>query len=114
MSYCPFYQGSICSLCCSLDVQCNDTCKPHARYTEQASKLIGIFIKEKSLRKIDPRVWSFISILLLFSSVIGLLLMLVFAQMRDEFGSEQDLLAAALWKVFYPAYRNRRHHRYLS
>lgn len=70
------------------------------RYTEQASKLIGIFIKEKSLRKIDPRVWSFISILLLFSSVIGLLLMLVFAQMRDEFGSEQDLLAAALWKVF--------------
>ncbi|HBS2509216.1 TPA: response regulator [Klebsiella variicola subsp. variicola] len=101
MSYCPFYQGSICSLCCSLDVQCNDTCKPHARYTEQASKLIGIFIKEKSLRKIDPRVWSFISILLLFSSVIGLLLMLVFAQMRDEFGSEQDLLAAALWKVFF-------------
>ncbi|MCS6038229.1 hypothetical protein LNQ52_32885 [Klebsiella pneumoniae subsp. pneumoniae] len=27
--------------------------------------------------------------------------MLVFAQMRDEFGSEQDLLAAALWKVFF-------------
>ena len=101
MSYCPFYQGSICSLCCSLDVQCNDTCKPHARYAEQASKFICLFVKERLLRKVDPRVWSFISILMLFSSVIGLLLMLVFAQMRDEFGSEQTLLAAALWKVFF-------------
>ncbi len=27
MAYCPVYQGSICSLCCSLDAQCHDACK---------------------------------------------------------------------------------------
>ncbi|WP_226570339.1 hybrid sensor histidine kinase/response regulator [Mangrovibacter yixingensis] len=100
MSFCPFYQGSICSLCCSLDVQCNDACKPHARYHEQAASLLKKIMRGNKLR-VDPRVWSFLSILLLFSSVIGLLLMLVFAQMRGDFGNEQHLLAATLWKVFF-------------
>jgi purine-cytosine permease-like protein len=27
MAHCPVYQGSICSLCCSLDAQCHDACK---------------------------------------------------------------------------------------
>ncbi len=27
MAYCPFYQGAICSLCCSLDAHCHDVCK---------------------------------------------------------------------------------------
>ncbi len=28
---CPFYQGSICSLCCTLEARCLDACKPGAR-----------------------------------------------------------------------------------
>jgi len=35
MSHCPAYQGPICSLCCSLDVRCDDLCKPHARLSSQ-------------------------------------------------------------------------------
>ena len=27
MAYCPFYEGAICSLCCSLDAHCHDICK---------------------------------------------------------------------------------------
>ncbi|MGI9505445.1 MAG: ATP-binding protein, partial [Geminicoccaceae bacterium] len=27
MAYCPFYDGPICSLCCSLDAHCHDMCK---------------------------------------------------------------------------------------
>ena len=27
MAVCPFYDGPICSLCCSLDAHCHDTCK---------------------------------------------------------------------------------------
>ncbi|MEY2857674.1 MAG: hypothetical protein RLZZ74_1986 [Cyanobacteriota bacterium] len=27
MAHCPVYEGSICSLCCSLDAQCHDACK---------------------------------------------------------------------------------------
>ncbi|WP_132545713.1 hybrid sensor histidine kinase/response regulator [Rhodovulum euryhalinum] len=31
MTHCPFYAGPICSLCCTLDSSCRDSCKPHAR-----------------------------------------------------------------------------------
>jgi purine-cytosine permease-like protein len=27
MAHCPVYEGAICSLCCSLDAQCHDSCK---------------------------------------------------------------------------------------
>jgi purine-cytosine permease-like protein len=30
MAHCPAYQGSICSLCCTLDARCGDLCKPEA------------------------------------------------------------------------------------
>ncbi|WP_135504837.1 hybrid sensor histidine kinase/response regulator [Roseovarius aestuariivivens] len=30
MTDCPFYAGPICSLCCTLDASCRDSCKPHA------------------------------------------------------------------------------------
>lgn len=35
MATCPAYQGSICSLCCTLDVRCGDRCKPQARLSAQ-------------------------------------------------------------------------------
>ncbi|WP_134680464.1 hybrid sensor histidine kinase/response regulator [Paracoccus ravus] len=31
MTECPFYAAPICSLCCSLNANCNDVCKPHAK-----------------------------------------------------------------------------------
>ncbi len=31
MAYCPVYEGSICSLCCTLDANCMDACKPGLR-----------------------------------------------------------------------------------
>lgn len=31
MTHCPFHAGAICSLCCTLDSNCQDACKPHAR-----------------------------------------------------------------------------------
>ena len=39
-SHCPAYQGTICSLCCSLDARCEDLCKPHARLPAQWSALM--------------------------------------------------------------------------
>ncbi|RJE78981.1 ATP-binding protein [Paracoccus sp. JM45] len=31
MAMCPFIEGNICSLCCSLEAGCGDRCKPHGR-----------------------------------------------------------------------------------
>lgn len=38
MAYCPAYNGSICSLCCSLDARCMDACKPGARLQDYLIK----------------------------------------------------------------------------
>ncbi|MGH8780250.1 hybrid sensor histidine kinase/response regulator [Paraburkholderia sp.] len=47
MAHCPAYAGSICSLCCSLDSRCNDSCKPHARLPAQFGQTV---------RKVFPRI----------------------------------------------------------
>jgi signal transduction histidine kinase/CheY-like chemotaxis protein/purine-cytosine permease-like protein len=39
MAYCPFYRGSICSLCCTLDSSCLDACKPGFRLDDYLEKL---------------------------------------------------------------------------
>jgi len=31
MAFCPVYEDSICSLCCTLDSSCMDACKPGLR-----------------------------------------------------------------------------------
>ena len=39
MAYCPFYGGSICSLCCTLDSSCLDACKPGFRLDDYLERL---------------------------------------------------------------------------
>ncbi len=39
MAYCPYYGGNICSLCCSLDSNCMDACKPGYRLEDYLLKL---------------------------------------------------------------------------
>ncbi|MEQ1531306.1 MAG: hybrid sensor histidine kinase/response regulator, partial [Methylococcales bacterium] len=39
MAYCPVYDGSICSLCCTLDSRCMDACKPGFRLDDYLHKL---------------------------------------------------------------------------
>ncbi|RVV97042.1 response regulator [Mesobaculum littorinae] len=40
MARCPFIDGQICSLCCSLEGGCGDRCKPHGRATTTIRRLV--------------------------------------------------------------------------
>ncbi len=70
MAACPAYQGSICSLCCSLDARCHDLCKPQARIVVQWGA---------ALRSLMPRaLWPYLDAglgqyLLLMAAVVPLL-----------------------------------------
>ena len=35
MAHCPVYQGTICSLCCTLEARCHDSCKERPRWIER-------------------------------------------------------------------------------
>ncbi|MED5617868.1 ATP-binding protein [Ideonella sp. BN130291] len=50
MAHCPAYQGSICSLCCSLDARCDDLCKPQARLSAQWNALLARLLP----RRVQP------------------------------------------------------------
>ncbi|MEP9383601.1 hypothetical protein [Nocardioides sp. KR10-350] len=44
MAHCPHHEGSICSLCCSLDKECHDMCKTSARGGNGTRRLVDVQI----------------------------------------------------------------------
>lgn len=47
MAYCPFYGGSICSLCCTLDSSCLDACKPGFRLDDYLERLANTCLPKR-------------------------------------------------------------------
>ena len=81
MAFCPAYGGAICSLCCSLDSRCGDSCKPAT--TRLPSQLKAPFVVPLRLlpfsvrRLLDTRLSRFVLLLLVASTAIDGLLALV-------------------------------------
>ncbi len=67
MSLCPAYQGPICSLCCTLDSRCQDSCKDDARFSTQTLLLLGKVVPERYLALLDTRLARLLGILTLIS-----------------------------------------------
>jgi signal transduction histidine kinase/ActR/RegA family two-component response regulator len=100
MAHCPAYSGPICSLCCSLETRCRDCCKPHARISQQASSLFGRILPEWAMRPLNTDVGRFLGILLLFSGVIGSVLLLIYLQVSLDTEIPKEILRSMLWSVF--------------
>lgn len=73
-SHCPAYQGTICSLCCSLDARCEDQCKPHARLSAQWSGLLERCLPSALRPYIDGGLGHYLMLLLGISLFLALLL----------------------------------------
>ena len=107
MAHCPAYQGSICSLCCTLDARCGDVCKPHARLSSQWSGLLRWLLPQRVWPFLDTGLGHFILLML----VIVPLLLTVFGMVyRQELSGFEDLLqartalASALTSAFSKAF----------
>jgi signal transduction histidine kinase/CheY-like chemotaxis protein/purine-cytosine permease-like protein len=70
LAHCPAYQGSICSLCCTLDARCNDLCKPHARLSAQWNQLLRALLPRAMWPILDTGLGHY---LLLMAVVVPLL-----------------------------------------
>jgi signal transduction histidine kinase/CheY-like chemotaxis protein/purine-cytosine permease-like protein len=101
MSYCSVYAQPICSLCCSLDVRCLDSCKPHARLSRQLANFLRRFMSGKSVGIINSRLGRFLGLLLITNIINGALLALVYKHMLPETLSEQLILQESLWTLFF-------------
>ncbi len=78
MAFCPAYGGAICSLCCSLDSRCGDSCKPAAtRLPAQLMIPLVVplrFLPERVRGVLDTRLSRFVLLLLVTSAAIDGLL----------------------------------------
>jgi signal transduction histidine kinase/CheY-like chemotaxis protein/purine-cytosine permease-like protein len=101
-SHCPAYQGTICSLCCSLDARCEDLCKPHARLAAQWSALLERVLPRPLLPYLDAGLGHY---LLLMAGIVGFLALLLGTLYYHEMlapGAEAvaSTLRAAMLKIF--------------
>ncbi len=63
-AYCPYYDFSICSLCCTLDSGCKDQCKPSqiSFYRQAVANLLAFVFKHKVSKQTAFRIAQFILI----------------------------------------------------
>ncbi|MAL77952.1 MAG: hybrid sensor histidine kinase/response regulator [Sneathiella sp.] len=80
MADCPFYEGPICSLCCSLDSVCRDACKPFARIDAQTSHFLKWLLPAHMVQILQSRMVQFLLLTSLISGLIGILLWIIYEQ----------------------------------
>ena len=101
IAFCPAYDGAICSLCCSLDSRCQDSCKSTETFSIVAARLVKKFIPFSIAQFIDSGFIKFISLLIFVSSVAGIFLALIYSTSKTDIVSVNILLSHTLWKVFF-------------
>lgn len=101
MTYCPAYQKSICSLCCSLDVRCGDQCRPEATLASQSHHFFQRFLTTKLLRRLTTPVAQFIAITSGMSLVGAGILFLIYLQIPVEETAIKQVFSATLIKIFF-------------
>jgi len=98
---CPFYSGPICSLCCSLDVRCDDACKEGASFAEQWHRFLAWLLPVPLALRLDSRLVKYASLLLLCGLTAAGLLTMIYVQMTSGVDNEHVLVAATLHNVFF-------------
>lgn len=80
MAYCPVYDGAICSLCCSLDAHCHDSCKPAVQDRNWLEKIAQFIFRERIAPHIGIRIVRFVGLFLLLSGCIAAIFSGIFYQ----------------------------------
>lgn len=101
MSYCSTYEGPICSLCCSLDSRCMDSCKSNSRFSEQITALLQPLLPELAFKIINSWMAKYLGILSIFGIVLAMLLGLIYVQMQPDTVAEVTLLKQTMITMYF-------------
>ncbi|MGH1462387.1 MAG: hybrid sensor histidine kinase/response regulator [Neptuniibacter sp.] len=100
MSYCPAYQLPICSLCCSLDVRCLDSCKPRMGVSHRILRWLYGVLPVNTVRVIYSRLGRFLGMIMCINLLLAGLLLLINSQMTVTTASEMMLLDRTFIAIF--------------
>jgi signal transduction histidine kinase/ActR/RegA family two-component response regulator len=78
MAFCPVYQGTICSLCCTLEARCHDACKEDARLVDQAVALLRKILPSQLIEGAYAPTARFIGVLVMCALMIGGILTFIY------------------------------------
>ncbi len=101
MAHCPAYEGYICSLCCSLDARCQDSCKDGYKFSERTIAFIKSLLPNFLSDYINVRFIQFMFLLSVVGVVTGILLAIIFTNSITNDSLFNQLLSETLWKVFF-------------
>lgn len=106
MTHCPLHAGAICSLCCTLDSNCQDSCKPHARFEATINGLMKRYLPAHVAGFLTSRLARFAIITTCMGGLFGGLLVLISnVEGADNFsgvltvifGTVQIVIGIAVW-----------------
>ena len=101
VAMCPAYAGPICSLCCTLEARCRDSCKTDSRFNEQLDGFIRRLLPERVCALLNTRAGHFGGLLVLSNLAIGLLLGLIYQQYGGALPAERETIRTTLWLVYF-------------
>ena len=101
ISFCPAYDGPICSLCCTLDARCHDSCKETPHVSTSLQRVLGTFLPSSVISSLNSRLGHFLGTLLLCGLVIGITLLMIYFQQRPSANVVQSAVGHALWLAFF-------------
>jgi signal transduction histidine kinase/CheY-like chemotaxis protein len=101
MTFCPAYDLPICSLCCSLDVRCMDSCRPKARFSRQLMHWLSHIVSRKTARQLNSRLGHFVGLLVFVNLLNAAMLALVYRQIAPQGPAEIAVLEDTLWMLFF-------------
>jgi len=79
-AYCPAYQDSICSLCCTLDSRCLDACKPGARLEDYFNKFANSYLPSSLLLSSRIRLLRFVLLFAFLSTLTSVFIGIIYYQ----------------------------------
>lgn len=101
MAYCPFYEGPICSLCCSLDTHCHDVCKRPAEVQVARERWRGHGVFQRLVPpNMTQRLAKFLGIFVALAVVMAAVFLVAYRVMELESGVEQIDNAQLLIRVY--------------
>ena len=104
MAHCPAYQGSICSLCCSLDARCHDLCKPDANLTAQWNAVLHRLLPAVVLPYLETGLGHYLLLMTGIVPLLALVLGVLYTHEMLSLGADQTVLVAALRDSFIKAF----------
>ncbi|OQK15536.1 hybrid sensor histidine kinase/response regulator [Methyloprofundus sedimenti] len=103
IAFCPAYQGSICSLCCTLDARCLDQCKPGARLNDYLENFAEYLLPKQMRLEAKLRLLRFTLLFVFLSTLTSIFICIIYYQdllIAETYPPSFDLLFENFIKVY--------------